>query len=107
MLGQKKHLLNIQYRMHPAISLFPNKEFYDKKILDGPNVSERSYERHFLKDTMWGSYSFINVARGKEDFEKGHSPRNVEEATVVIQIIAKLFKGKISCPRSIRETKQT
>ncbi|KAJ8442442.1 hypothetical protein Cgig2_018719 [Carnegiea gigantea] len=92
MLGQKKHLLSIQYRMHPSISLFPNKEFYDKKIVDGPNVKERRYDRHFLKEMKYRSYSFINVARGKEDFDKGHSPRNVEEATVVIQIVAKLFE---------------
>ncbi|XP_042479829.1 probable helicase senataxin, partial [Macadamia integrifolia] len=29
-MGHKKHLLNIQYRMHPSISLFPNTEFYGK-----------------------------------------------------------------------------
>ncbi|XP_019158454.1 PREDICTED: probable helicase MAGATAMA 3 [Ipomoea nil] len=37
-LGHRKHLLNIQYRMHPSISLFPNKKFYDEKVMNGPNV---------------------------------------------------------------------
>ncbi|KAL5102079.1 hypothetical protein RYX36_006406 [Vicia faba] len=35
-LGYKKHMLNVQYRMHPNISLFPCKEFYDQKISDAP-----------------------------------------------------------------------
>ena len=64
LLGHKKHLLNVQYRMHPSISLFPNMEFYDKQILDSPSVKERSYEKHFLHGDMFKSYSFINVAFG-------------------------------------------
>ncbi|PRQ45268.1 putative P-loop containing nucleoside triphosphate hydrolase [Rosa chinensis] len=35
-LGYKKHLLNVQYRMHPSVSLFPKREFYNNQILDGP-----------------------------------------------------------------------
>ncbi|XP_021762238.1 uncharacterized protein LOC110727009 [Chenopodium quinoa] len=93
-LGKKTHLLNIQYRMHPSISLFPNKEFYKSRIIDSPKVKERSYFRSFLNEDMFGSYSFINVSRGKEDIEKGHSPRNMEEAVVVDRIVAKLFKGR-------------
>ncbi|CAK8565284.1 unnamed protein product [Lathyrus sativus] len=31
-LGYKRKMLNIQYRMHPSISLFPCKEFYDEKL---------------------------------------------------------------------------
>lgn len=92
-LGKKKHLLNIQYRMHPSISLFPNKEFYENRIVDAPKVKEVNYCGSFLKGGMYGSYSFINVSRGKEVFEKGHSPTNVEEAAVVDWILAKLFKG--------------
>jgi senataxin len=48
MLGHQKHLLDVQYRMHPSISLFPNREFYDKQISDAPNVKERNYEKRFL-----------------------------------------------------------
>ncbi|KAH9606724.1 hypothetical protein KSS87_003788 [Heliosperma pusillum] len=90
-LGKKKHLLNIQYRMHPTISSFPNRKFYENSIVDASNVKLRSYTRKFLKGNMYSSYSFINVSTGKEDFSKGHSPRNVEEAAVVNQIIGKLY----------------
>jgi hypothetical protein len=50
--------------------------------LDGPNVKERSHERRFLEGKMYGSYSFINVAHGKEEFDHSHSLRNMVEAAV-------------------------
>ncbi|KAL9225088.1 hypothetical protein vseg_001052 [Gypsophila vaccaria] len=90
-LGKKKHLLNTQYRMHPTISSFPNKKFYEHGIVDALNVKQSSYTRTFLKGNMYGSYTFINVSTGKEDFSKGHSPRNVGEAAVVNHIIGKLY----------------
>ncbi|KAM7478835.1 hypothetical protein LguiA_027048 [Lonicera macranthoides] len=94
-LGYTKHLLKIQYRMHPSISLFPNTEFYEKHILDGDNVKERNYERCFLKGNMYGSYSFINLTHGKEEFDNGHSRRNMVEVAMVAEIIASLYKGTI------------
>lgn len=36
--GHDVHLLNTQYRMHPAISDFPRRIFYDGELMDGPNV---------------------------------------------------------------------
>ncbi|KAL9269791.1 putative helicase MAGATAMA 3, partial [Drosera capensis] len=91
-LGRHKHLLNVQFRMHPSISLFPNKEFYASQIQDGPNVKERNYERRFLQGGMYNSYSFIDVSEGKEDFHKGTSPRNLMEVAVIAKILAKLFE---------------
>ncbi|XP_062022614.1 uncharacterized protein LOC133738941 [Rosa rugosa] len=92
LLRHEKHLLNVQYRMHPSISLFPKKEFYNNQILDGPNVNERSYEKCFLEGKMFGSYSFINIADGKEEFDRGHSSKNMVEVAVVYQIVLSLFK---------------
>ncbi|KAK6243972.1 hypothetical protein QUC31_010381 [Theobroma cacao] len=92
LLGQKKQLLNVQYRMHPAISSFPNKEFYDGKILDAPNVKDRSHEKHFLHGSMYGTYSFINVTCGKEQFDHLHSRKNMVEVAVVCKLVANLFK---------------
>ncbi|XP_004300915.1 PREDICTED: uncharacterized protein LOC101300152 [Fragaria vesca subsp. vesca] len=92
LLGHEKHLLNVQYRMHPSISLFPKKEFYDNRILDGPNVNAVSYEKCFLEGRMFGSYSFINIADGKEEFYRGHSSRNMVEVAVVYHIVLGLYK---------------
>lgn len=93
LLGHPKHLLNVQYRMHPAISRFPNREFYGKQILDGPNVKERTYEKRFLNGNMYGPFSFINVTHWKEDQDNGFSRKNMLEVAVVAEIVASLFKG--------------
>ncbi|KAI3926683.1 hypothetical protein MKW92_000475 [Papaver armeniacum] len=69
-LGQNKHLLNIQYRMHPSISVFPNVEFYNKQILDAPSVKEISYTRNLLQGRMYGSFSFIDVLMGRRNSMK-------------------------------------
>ncbi|RID65690.1 hypothetical protein BRARA_D00872 [Brassica rapa] len=68
LLGHNKHLLNVQYRMHPSISRFPNKEFYSGMITDAPVVQESIYQKRFLQGNMFGSFSFINVGRGQEEF---------------------------------------
>lgn len=94
-LGYKQHLLNIQYRMHPSISLFPNREFYGKQILDAPKVKEINHKRCFLKGNMYGSYSFINITHGKEEFDEQQSLKNMVEVAVVADIVANLFEGII------------
>ncbi|XP_027334128.1 uncharacterized protein LOC113848912 [Abrus precatorius] len=90
LLGYKKHLLNVQYRMHPSISLFPNKEFYDEQLTDAPIVREMSYNKCFLEGKMYSSYSFINIAKGKEQQSHGYSVKNKIEAAVVSKIIESL-----------------
>ncbi|CAK7338865.1 unnamed protein product [Dovyalis caffra] len=100
-IGCKKHLLNIQYRMHPSISLFPNTEFYGRRILDGPNVTETGYRREFLKGKMFGSYSFINIAHGKEDFDEHRSCINFVEVAVVAEIVGSLFKEFLAAKKKV------
>ncbi|CAM0903209.1 unnamed protein product [Alopecurus aequalis] len=97
MLGYGKHLLNVQYRMHPKISRFPVVTFYDGKIFDGPNVTTKSYEKRFLASEVFGSYSFINVEGGHETTEKhGRSLKNTIEAAAVSRIVQRLFKESVS-----------
>ncbi|CAE6135457.1 unnamed protein product [Arabidopsis arenosa] len=96
LIGHKKHLLNVQYRMHPSISLFPNMEFYDGNISDAEIVKESTYQKRFLRGNMFGSFSFINVGLGKEEFGDGHSPKNMVEVAVVSEILTNLFKTKMS-----------
>ncbi|KAL8483074.1 hypothetical protein ACS0TY_025937 [Phlomoides rotata] len=92
-MGHSKHLLNMQYRMHPSISRFPNSNFYDNQILNAPNVRNKSYERCYLQGRMFGSYSFINVCDGREELDDvGHSRRNMVEVAVILKILRKLYK---------------
>uniref|UniRef100_A0A6P4A234 uncharacterized protein LOC107422114 n=1 Tax=Ziziphus jujuba TaxID=326968 RepID=A0A6P4A234_ZIZJJ len=101
MLGHKKHLLNVQHRMHPSISLFPNGEFYQYQISDGPNVKKQSYNRRFLHGTMYDSYSFINIAHGKEEFDNKHSLKNKVEVAVISEIVSSLHKNFIETKENV------
>ncbi|XXG72001.1 hypothetical protein AAC387_Pa07g1195 [Persea americana] len=93
-LGHHKYLLNVQYRMHPAISSFPNAKFYDNQILDGSNVKKSSYKKNYLPGRLYGAYSFINVADGREEKEDtGNSWRNMVEVYVVLKIVSSLYKS--------------
>ncbi|KAI3874286.1 hypothetical protein MKW92_045182 [Papaver armeniacum] len=92
-LKHDKHLLNVQYRMHPSISVFPNEQFYNKKILDASNVKEKSYDRKFLQGSMYGSFSFIDVSYGQEEFNDKRSLKNLVEVAVISEIIENLYKG--------------
>ncbi|KAL6615045.1 hypothetical protein ACP70R_037315 [Stipagrostis hirtigluma subsp. patula] len=92
-LGYQKHLLNVQYRMHPSISEFPNKRFYDGRILDGPNV--KKCDSAYLTGNMYGTYSFIDVEAGVEE-NIGQSVRNKAEAAVAANIVYRLAEACFS-----------
>ncbi|OEL29012.1 hypothetical protein BAE44_0009969 [Dichanthelium oligosanthes] len=92
MLGFKKHILNMQYRMNPCISLFPNAWFYDGMITDGSNVKSLSYNKDYL-DLPFGASTFLNIVDGKEEREiSGSSWRIMVEVAVVLQLIKSIFK---------------
>uniref|UniRef100_A0A2N9HA65 DNA2/NAM7 helicase-like C-terminal domain-containing protein n=1 Tax=Fagus sylvatica TaxID=28930 RepID=A0A2N9HA65_FAGSY len=93
-LGHSKHLLGIQYRMHPSISFFPNSNFYSNQILDAPNVKRKGYEKHYLPWPMYGSYSFINIRDGREEKDDvERSWRNMVEVAIVMKILLNLYKA--------------
>ncbi|KAH6809207.1 hypothetical protein C2S51_026990 [Perilla frutescens var. frutescens] len=82
-MGHSKHLLNIQYRMHPSISRFPNLNFYFNQIKDAPNVQSESYEKCYLQGRMFGPYTFINFPGGREESD---------DVAVIVMLVQKLFK---------------
>ncbi|KAK7316642.1 hypothetical protein RJT34_00257 [Clitoria ternatea] len=91
-LDYPKHLLNIQHRMHPKISSFPNKYFYFNKILDASNVERDEYGKQYLPGPMFGPYSFINVI-GKEQLDDaGRSFKNMAEVAVIMTILKNLHQ---------------
>ncbi|KAE8038055.1 hypothetical protein FH972_010601 [Carpinus fangiana] len=101
-LGHSKHLLNIQYRMHPSISFFPNSKFYHKQILDSPNVKRKSHEKHYLSSSMFGPYSFINIVGGREEKDDvERSWRNMVEVAVVMKILHKLHKAWVGLEQKL------
>ncbi|KAJ1704694.1 hypothetical protein LUZ63_004473 [Rhynchospora breviuscula] len=102
LIGHKKHLLNIQYRMHPDIHVFPNRKFYRGCILDGPNVRKESYSRSCLKEPMYGAYSFIHVVNNKDTSDQaGRSCKNLVEVAAVHHIIEYLAKASQTARRHV------
>ncbi|KAL2897301.1 putative helicase MAGATAMA 3 [Bienertia sinuspersici] len=91
-LEHERHLLNVQYRMHPLISLFPNKEFYENQISNAPRVVDKSYQKLILPGKLFGTYSFIDVPCGDEVTDDGHSLKNSIEVAVVCEILSRLFR---------------
>ncbi|CAH9101363.1 unnamed protein product [Cuscuta europaea] len=92
-LDHPKLMLDVQYRMHPAISRFPNSCFYQNQLRDAPNVQTKAYGRRFLLGRMFGPYSFISLPNGKEELDDvGQSKRNMVEVAIVIKIVHNLFK---------------
>ncbi|XP_010246024.1 PREDICTED: uncharacterized protein LOC104589404 isoform X2 [Nelumbo nucifera] len=100
-LRPPKRLLDIQYRMHPSISYFPNVKFFNGQLLNGQNVMDKSYEKQYLLEHIYGSYSFLNVADGREvPGENGDNWQNFVEAAVICKILMKINQAcASSCQR--------
>ncbi|KAF2290039.1 hypothetical protein GH714_001200 [Hevea brasiliensis] len=93
-IGHSKHILDMQYRMHPLISLLPNSEFYGNQILDAPNVKNKRHKKCIRLLPLFGPYSFINVSCGREEMDSFTcSFKNMVEVAMVTKIIRKLFKA--------------
>ena len=96
------HLLDTQYRMHPEISLFPSKAFYDGKLLDGNGMASLR-RQPWHDDELFGPYRFFNVEGMHQAAPLGHSLVNRAELEIALKLYDRLlthfksydFRGKI------------
>jgi senataxin len=96
------HLLDIQYRMHPAISRFPSNTFYDGRLQDAPDMAKLRV-RPWHNSTLLSPYRFFDVQGLHQSAAKGHSLINIAELNVAMQLYERLvtdfrsieFSGKI------------
>lgn len=100
---QNVHLLDRQYRMHPHISMFPSREFYEGKLIDGADMASlRQQPWHASADTF-SPYRFFDVKGIQQKGGGGRSLVNVQELNVALQLYERLrtdyptfdFKRKI------------
>ncbi|EUD67514.1 hypothetical protein C922_02220 [Plasmodium inui San Antonio 1] len=94
MLGITPFRLEVQYRMHPALSEFPSYVFYDGCLQNGITLKEREYP---LKDFPWPNPKcpmfFYNSTGLEEMSASGTSYLNRQEASNM----EKLVKTLINC----------
>lgn len=85
-------MLNVQFRMNPLISQFPNQEFYKNRIQNAPGMKEKTAVNLVNIPTP---IAFIDVKEGKERKVFGTTYRNYKEAEVVERIINNFKKNRI------------
>lgn len=71
------HLLDCQYRMHPEISRFPSRTFYDDRLKDGLDMWENR-TRSWHGSLYLGPYRFFDV-EGSHESHRGGSLINRAE----------------------------
>lgn len=85
------HLLDMQYRMHPDISSFPSKEFYEGQLKDGLNM-ELQRQQPWHKSPLLGPYRFFDVQGVQERGNRGRSLVNTRELEVALQLYDRFSK---------------
>jgi regulator of nonsense transcripts 1 len=86
-MGITPLLLNIQYRMHPSISEFPNSQFYGGMLEDGVSKSEREAPPGMLWPDWDAPLSFLPVDGDELLSPDGASKENAAEAAWVVKIL--------------------
>ncbi|MBE3043899.1 hypothetical protein IMZ48_15255 [Candidatus Bathyarchaeota archaeon] len=96
------HLLDMQYRMHPHISMFPSREFYEGRLIDGADMAALR-RQPWHASTLFSPYRFFDVKGVQSRGSKGQSLVNTQEINVAMQMYDRLradyrtydFKRKI------------
>jgi senataxin len=96
------HLLDTQYRMHPDISLFPSRTFYDGLLKDGDGMAGLRVQP-WHKSALLAPYRFFDVKGRHSAAPRGHSLVNVAEIDTAMAIYTRLrtdfpdydFQGRI------------
>jgi superfamily I DNA and/or RNA helicase len=99
-------MLDVQYRMHPAISRFPSSEFYNFTLQDGTvdsvgNVSPLLLpptSQHLQADVNTGSRpSVIFLDHNGFEATKDRSRVNLNEAHLVASVVEDLLLNNTVC----------
>ena len=91
-MGIAPLMLTTQYRMHPSISDFPNKRFYDGKLEDGVDKSDRAAPAGMLWPDWDAPLAFLPVEGEELLSPDGASKENSVEASWVVKILMGLIE---------------
>ena len=98
--GHKVLMLDIQYRMHPAIAAFPSAHFYQSKLKNGENVLSGDYQKPFHSDPIFPPLAFFDVSDTCE-ISKGQSVYNKKEALCLLKLLAHFLSSHSSSVTTI------
>lgn len=95
-LGLKPVRLQVQYRMHPDLSIFPSNTFYEGALQNGVTASDRKLNADFNWPSKDNPLFFWHV-RGQEELSSsGTSYLNRAEAAAIDKLLVPLIKGGVS-----------
>lgn len=108
------YLLDVQYRMHPAISRFPSAQFYNNKLADGPSMREIN-TRPWHSEYPFTPYRFFDITSRHQQSELTRSFFNMQEAKVALELVEKLmsilpqnqFRGRVGVISPYKEQIRT
>ena len=89
--GLNSIMLTTQYRMHPILREFPSARFYDNRLEDGCEASQRPPPAGFLWPDWDRPMAFVPVEGVEETDEEGKSRYNRDEAGKVLTIVNDLL----------------
>ncbi|SCU85894.1 LANO_0C05886g1_1 [Lachancea nothofagi CBS 11611] len=92
---ENPHMLDTQYRMHPAISEFPIKTFYNGMLKDGVTAEQKSWPGltrplFFFHCNNGPENKVFNSKRGM----RGFTYNNTHEAEAIVAVLHKLIIDK-------------
>lgn len=90
------HLLDMQYRMHPEISCFPSKEFYEGQLKDGQDMAGLR-KQPWHRAELLGPYRFFDIEGAQERGRRGQSLINTRELDVALQMYDRFSRDFAEC----------
>lgn len=91
-MGIRPVRLQVQYRMHPALTVFPSNTFYEGTLQNGITISDRIYESDFPWPSKTKPMFFFNLLGVEEISASGTSFVNRTEAAQVEKIVNQLLR---------------
>lgn len=82
---ERVHLLSIQYRMHPDISVFPSSAFYQSQLIDGEGMAKVTTQPWHAFEAF-GPFRFFDLPDAREQTAALHSVSNQAEASAAVAL---------------------
>ena len=82
---ERVHLLSIQYRMHPEISMFPSSAFYQSQLTDGEGMAKATAQPWHAFESF-GPFRFFDLPDAREQATALHSVSNKAEASAAVAL---------------------